>query len=48
LFSRWFYRPQAKRVGEIVFAGDDGKIPAKAVLRAISRVFLKQAGGSRG
>ncbi|MFZ0272670.1 MAG: excinuclease ABC subunit C [Acidobacteriaceae bacterium] len=48
LFSRWFYRPQAKRVGEIVFAGDDGKIPAKAVLRAISRVFLKQGGGSRG
>jgi excinuclease UvrABC nuclease subunit len=47
LFSRWFYRPQAKRVGEIVFAGEDGKAPAKAVLRAISRVWLKQGVGSR-
>ncbi|MGA7522248.1 MAG: excinuclease ABC subunit C [Acidobacteriaceae bacterium] len=38
LFSRWYYRPQAKRVGEVVFAGDDGSIPPKALLRAISRV----------
>ncbi len=43
LFSRWYYRPQAKREGEIVFAGDDGKVPAKAALRAISRVYQKQA-----
>jgi excinuclease ABC subunit C len=41
LFSRWYYRPQAKRVGEVVFAGEDGKVPAKAVLRAISRVWVK-------
>lgn len=47
LFSRWYYRPQAKRVGEIVFAGDDGKAPAKAVLRAISRVWVKQGAGDR-
>lgn len=39
LFSRWFYRPQVKRVGEVVFEDDDGSIPAKAVLRAISRVY---------
>jgi excinuclease UvrABC nuclease subunit len=43
LFSRWYYRPQAKRVGEIVFAGEDGKASAKAVLRAISRVYQRQA-----
>lgn len=43
LFSRWYYRPQVKRAGEIVFAGDDGKIPAKAVLRAISRAWQKQS-----
>jgi excinuclease UvrABC nuclease subunit len=47
LFSRWYYRPQAKRVGEVVFAGDDGKAPAKAVLRAISRVYQRQATGNR-
>ena len=39
LFRRWFYRPQAKRTGELVFAQPDGTIPAKAVLRAVSRVF---------
>jgi len=41
LFSRWYYRPQSKRAGEIVFAGDDGKVPAKVLLRAISRVWQK-------
>ena len=47
LFSRWYYRPQAKRVGEIVFASEDGKVPAKAVLRAVSRVYQKQVSGTR-
>jgi len=41
LFARWYYRPQAKRVGEIVFAADDGMVPPKAVLRAVSRVWQK-------
>jgi excinuclease ABC subunit C len=41
LFSRWYYRPLAKRTGEIVFAGEDGKTPSKAVLRAVSRVWVK-------
>lgn len=41
LLARWYYRPQAKREGEIVFAGEDGKAPAKSVLRAISRVWTK-------
>ena len=39
LFSRWYYRPQVKRVGEVVFAGEDGAVSAKAVMRAISRVY---------
>lgn len=47
LFSRWYYRPRAKRVGEIVFAGEDGKVPAKTVLRAISRVWVKHGAGSK-
>lgn len=41
LFSRWFYRPQAKRAGEVIFAEEDGKAPAKAVLRAVSRVWIR-------
>jgi excinuclease ABC subunit C len=39
LFSRWYYRPQVKRVGEVVFAEEDGSIPLKGLLRAISRVY---------
>jgi len=41
LFARWYYRPQAKRTGEVLFAAEDGKVPAKALLRAISRVWQK-------
>jgi excinuclease UvrABC nuclease subunit len=39
LFARWYYRPQAKRIGEICFAEPGGTLPKKAILRAISRVF---------
>jgi excinuclease UvrABC nuclease subunit len=39
LFARWYYRPETKRVGEAVFYALDEPIPAKQVLRAISRVF---------
>lgn len=38
LFTRWCFRPLAKRAGEAVFAGVDGAIPHKPLLRAISRV----------
>jgi hypothetical protein len=38
LFTRWCFRPLAKRTGEAVFAGVDGVIPHKPLLRAISRV----------
>lgn len=38
LFSRWYYRPQAKRIGEICFAQPDGQLRKKAILRSISRV----------
>ncbi len=38
LFSRWYYRPQARRVGEAIFADANGSFPHKALLRAISRV----------
>lgn len=41
LFSRWFHRPQIKRIGEICFLEQDGTVPAKALLRMISRVYQK-------
>jgi len=47
LFSRWYYRPRMKRAGEIVLAGEDGKAPAKTVLRAISRVWVRQGAAFR-
>ncbi|MGC2160606.1 MAG: UvrB/UvrC motif-containing protein [Silvibacterium sp.] len=43
LFSRWYYRPQAKRVGEICFTHPDGNLPKKALLRAISRVYRQNS-----
>jgi excinuclease UvrABC nuclease subunit len=39
LFSRWYYRPQTKRIGEICFTQPSGDLPAKAIMRAISRVY---------
>ncbi|HEU4983045.1 MAG TPA: UvrB/UvrC motif-containing protein [Acidobacteriaceae bacterium] len=39
IFARWYYRPQAKRIGEVCFAPAYGTLPKKAVLRAISRVY---------
>jgi excinuclease ABC subunit C len=41
LFTRWYYRPQAKRVGEVCFLEADGAVPAKALLRMISRVYQR-------
>jgi excinuclease ABC subunit C len=38
LFTRWFYRPAARSSGEMIFAGVDGEVARKPLLRAISRV----------
>jgi excinuclease ABC subunit C len=43
LFTRWFYRPAAKRVGEVLFAGKDGEAAHKPLLRSISRVAARAA-----
>ncbi len=45
LFARWFYRPLTKRTGEIVFADSNGHVPARAVLRCISRVWRATQSG---
>jgi hypothetical protein len=41
LVKRWYYRPEARRPGEIFFALDDGLWPARAMLRGIGRVAAK-------
>lgn len=40
LFSRWYYRPERKRIGEVFFHDRESGWPGKAILRGISRVFL--------
>ena len=41
LFTQWFYRPTVRSSGEIVFAGVDGEVARKPLLRAISRVAAR-------
>lgn len=44
-FSRWYYRPEKKRVGEVFFYDTEEGWPRKAILRGISRVFLSSQRG---
>jgi hypothetical protein len=49
LLKRWYYRPEARRNGEIFFPGPDGQWPVKAILRGVGRVAAKMlATGDRG
>jgi excinuclease UvrABC nuclease subunit len=45
LLKRWYYRPEAKRVGEIFFPNIDGQWPARSILRGIGRVAAKAIAG---
>ena len=38
LLKRWYYRPEAKRPGEIFFPNPEGEWPVKALLRGVGRV----------
>lgn len=38
LLTRWYYRPQQKRVGEVCFPDNDQHWPLRAMLRSIGRV----------
>ncbi len=38
LAARWYFRPQAKREGELLLA-EAGRVPLKALLRACARVY---------
>jgi excinuclease ABC subunit C len=41
LLKRWYYRPEAKRAGEIFFPDVDDHWPIKPILRGIGRVAAK-------
>jgi excinuclease ABC subunit C len=41
LLKRWYYRPEARREGEIFFPCDDDRWPMKAILRGAGRVAGK-------
>ncbi len=41
LLKRWYYRPEARRAGEIFFPGDQGRWPVKALVRGAGRVAAK-------
>jgi len=41
LLKRWYYRPEARRAGEIFFPDAEGRWPVKAILRGIGRVAAK-------
>jgi len=38
LLTRWYYRPQQKRVGEVFFPDGDGRWPIKSMLRGVGRI----------
>jgi excinuclease UvrABC nuclease subunit len=48
LLKRWYYRPEARRAGEIFFPDADGRWPVKAILRGAGRVAAKMLTGSGG
>lgn len=41
LLKRWYYRPEAKRPGEIFFPGEQRDWPIRALLRAAGRIAAK-------
>ena len=41
LLKRWYYRPEARRTGEIFFPDAEGRWPGKSILRGVGRVAAK-------
>jgi excinuclease ABC subunit C len=46
LLKRWYYRPEARRPGEIFFPDTDGRWPIKSILRGVGRVAAKSVIGA--
>ena len=47
LLKRWYYRPEARRAGEIFFPDADGRWPVKSILRGVGRVAVKSMTDAR-
>jgi len=47
LLKRWYYRPEAKRAGEIFFPEAQERWPLKAILRGAGRVVAKMLASAR-
>jgi len=41
LLKRWYYRPEARRAGEIFFPDEEGRWPIKSILRGAGRIAAK-------
>jgi excinuclease ABC subunit C len=41
LLKRWYYRPEARREGEVFFPGAEDRWPIKSILRGIGRVAAR-------
>jgi excinuclease UvrABC nuclease subunit len=41
LLKRWYYRPEARRAGEVFFPDAEGRWPVKAMLRGVGRIAAK-------
>ena len=41
LLKRWYYRPEARRAGEIFFPDAEGRWPVKSMLRGVGRIAGK-------
>ncbi len=41
LLKRWYYRPEARRTGEVFFPDAEDRWPVKAILRGVGRVAAK-------
>ncbi len=39
LLKRWYYRPEARRAGEVFFPNAEGQWPVRSILRGVGRVF---------
>lgn len=48
LLKRWYYRPEARRAGEIFFPDAEGEWPVKAILRGVGRVAAKAMSAAAG
>jgi excinuclease UvrABC nuclease subunit len=47
LIKRWYYRPEARRAGEIFFPDANDRWPMKAILRGVGRVAAKSVMDAR-